>query len=539
MKQINPKMKGKDKLTLTSVYGKQIMLAYPPRNELMLPHLLKKEELLRKKEEQLRREKEQLRREKEQLRKEEQPIPEFVQLLYKELRESRVKEDFLSLPNAVSLKFPPKIYVRKAYKDLHDIIQSHEKAVLVSGNPGTGKSVFSLYELHCLLQSLVDKKGDGVIVYDSLPQSIFMVLNSERVIECGRRRKPVELCSLDLAATSYYLFDAGTKRSEQPYLVNAQSIVFSSPDKKNYADYEKAHYAELLKVYMPVWSLEELEKLEDTRISTNEIREQFNMWGGIPRYVFASESVLSPGALNAALLQCDVAHLIMYPDCTIDNSTCSHKILQLREEPPHYSSAKVYFASTYIAERYFEVRFHHAQEDAISFLGQVRNNPHLSGAYAQVFEILVPHKLCEGGTFPTKQLEEHSIGEEVPTVVPKLQMQGFDKIGDLAQYNGKDVCLLPKQPNFESIHFVCLFGDEKAGFQVTTTKREHPMKRAGLFRVMTTLKAPKFHVYFVVPKHMYINQEHAFTKKQRIVTQDGKDAIKTLNIVQHVMHLGI
>ena len=390
MKQINPKMKGKDKLTLTSVYGKQIMLAYPPRNELMLPHLLKKEEQLRKKEEQLRTEKEQLRTEKEQLRKkeeqlrtekkqlrkeeeqlqnkEEQPIPEFVQLLYNELKKSRVEEDFLSLPNAVSLKFPAKIYVRKAYKDLHNIIQSHEKAVLVSGNPGTGKSVFCLYELYCLLQSLVDKKGDGVIVYDSLPQSTFMVLNSERVIECGRRRKPVELCSLDLAATSYYLFDAGTKRSEQPYLVNAQSIVFSSPDKKNYADYEKAHYAELLKVYMPVWSLEELEKLEDTRISTNEIREQFNMWGGIPRYVFASESVLSPGALNAALLQCDVAHLIMYRDCTIDNSKCSHKILQLRVEPPHYSSAKVYFASTYIAERYFEVRFHHAQEDAIMLI---------------------------------------------------------------------------------------------------------------------------------------------------------------------------
>ena len=50
----NKKKEGRDKRTLPLVYGKQIMLVYPPRDEETLKYLRKKEKQLHDKERQLR-----------------------------------------------------------------------------------------------------------------------------------------------------------------------------------------------------------------------------------------------------------------------------------------------------------------------------------------------------------------------------------------------------------------------------------------------------------------------------------------------------
>ena len=80
-------MKGRDKLTLTSfsiweVNGKQLMLAYPPRDASELQEgkkrLQNEKEQLREKELQLREEKRQLREQQRQLREEKLQIPRQI-----------------------------------------------------------------------------------------------------------------------------------------------------------------------------------------------------------------------------------------------------------------------------------------------------------------------------------------------------------------------------------------------------------------------------------------------------------------------------
>ena len=78
---------------------------------------------------------------------------------------------------------------------------------------------------------------------------------------------------------TYYLCDAGTQRHIYPYVVAAKTIVFSSPDKRNYQDYQKPSKPRV--VHMPVWALDELKKVIDRA----QAEAHYNVWGGIPCYV--------------------------------------------------------------------------------------------------------------------------------------------------------------------------------------------------------------------------------------------------------------
>ena len=189
---------------------------------------------------------------------------------YDALKMAQVQNDVLQLPNEVKFlnaaSLPSKLYVRKAYEDLHSLIHDtyRHRSILVVGNPGTGKSFFALYEMYRLL------KDGATIVYECLPFSVFMVLTAEQLLYDGPRLEVKSPLVRELFRNhqTYYLFDAGTQRDIYPYCgVAAKTIVFSSPAKKNYHDYVKHSDPKML--YMPVWSLDELGWLLSPKPLTN------------------------------------------------------------------------------------------------------------------------------------------------------------------------------------------------------------------------------------------------------------------------------
>jgi len=153
---------------------------------------------------------------------------------YDALKMAQVQNDVLQLPDEVKFlnvaSLPSKLYVRKAYEDLHSLIHDtyRHRSILVVGNPGTGKSFFALYEMYRLL------KDGATIVYECLPFSVFMVLTAEQLLYVGPRlemRNPL-VRELFQNRQTYYLFDAGTQTGIHPYCgVAAKTIVFSSPAK--------------------------------------------------------------------------------------------------------------------------------------------------------------------------------------------------------------------------------------------------------------------------------------------------------------------
>ncbi|CAG8677446.1 13335_t:CDS:2, partial [Ambispora gerdemannii] len=189
-------------------------------------------------------------------------------------------QSIISLPNNIrflnSSKLGSKIFVRKAFKELWEIISIQHPGhdFLITGNPGTGKTFFNLFLLYILVgigktvvfqmspdQETCYKFSNGAVELTTI-QHLRVVLDDPQV---------------------YYLLDT---MEPQIKLCNARKIVVSSPNRERYKEYEKENLVDTR--IMPTWDLEELETLHQSiYLNTDfiKLRELYSLWGGIPRYV--------------------------------------------------------------------------------------------------------------------------------------------------------------------------------------------------------------------------------------------------------------
>ena len=172
--------------------------------------------------------------------------------------------------------------------------------------------------------------------------------------------------------TTYYLFDAGSKGIVFPAIRSAKTIVFSAPRITNYQDWMKHHSPQTL--YMPMWSLEELQVVCTER--TNEdIKRLYLVCGGILRYViqdlkeYPTQDIETAVAKEQRAIQSVVGNLTLETIktmaillenctwCTIPDST-NHRLFQIRLHEDEdgkldYEEPHVYFASEFIQEKIF------------------------------------------------------------------------------------------------------------------------------------------------------------------------------------------
>jgi len=151
------------------------------------------------------------------------------------------------VPYKVDVEF---LYVRPSYKDLHELISTSlaAKNVVITGTPGVGKSMFALYELYLAI------KEDKTVVFYHQPSGTASVFDKQTNTAFKAATRDYVVSYLDEEDT-VYLHDSGTGIPAQ-CRSSGRMLVFSSPERRNFADIEKL--SDTILLYMPTWSWTEI-----------------------------------------------------------------------------------------------------------------------------------------------------------------------------------------------------------------------------------------------------------------------------------------
>lgn len=170
------------------------------------------------------------------------------------------------------------LLVRKCYLELYDSIQQlmdlGNTKIVVTGNPGIGKTVFTFFLLHVLA-----KQGSKVVYEDCMVER--RLLFDGDVVLDGARTDFME----DLREPSTWYVSDGVALASWP--VAARTVLVASPDVNNYKNFLKERHSTML--YMPVWERDEILRcwtvLYSRSVSRDAVVELYSVFGGTPRYV--------------------------------------------------------------------------------------------------------------------------------------------------------------------------------------------------------------------------------------------------------------
>ena len=296
---------------------------------------------------------------------------------------------------------PGFMYIRDDYvglwAEIQRLISSGLSRIVISGNPGIGKSWFGLYVAFMLLSG----SEPVTIVWESRRRSSRTLILNGQVF-----RGNLEAFVSELADThTWYLVDEAVPPGATE--VEARTLVFSSPKRENYKDTLKAPASTIR--YMPVWSWEEIEAChsllyaDDSERPLSEVRNAFDKWGGIPRFVL--EKLRDEAAQQSLLEALGTADMVVILKSVgqIDAATeASHRLLHIITSAP-YVVKSIEFGSDYIKGRATEILLRR-QRAELSYFVSRETDPLFAKLRGDCFEVLAHEKLAAGGEFPTRLL---------------------------------------------------------------------------------------------------------------------------------------
>jgi len=163
--------------------------------------------------------------------------------------------------------------------------------------------MFALYELYLAI------KADKTVVFYHQPSDTTSVF--DKLTNRAFKATPDDVLSYLDEEDTVYLYDAGTKSQAQYRSYSGRILVFSSPERKNYAEVLKKPGTIIL--YMPTWSWSEIcLVIRKTKISLTMAQEMFNKFGGVACYIFIEESTRIT-QMNQMLDEL-IASLVVSPD---------------------------------------------------------------------------------------------------------------------------------------------------------------------------------------------------------------------------------
>lgn len=246
------------------------------------------------------------------------------------------------------------LFVRSCYAWFYDeavrkmsLKQPKCPGLIYTGNPGIGKSSWLNYALVRFLQD-----GYSVVLERRKMRDYFVFFDGV----CTHQEKRVRLSVLEaLPENSVYLFDPDENDSH-PLESNVFTIVASSPQEKHY----KALFKRGANVrYFPCWELEELMTAKPVDITPEEIKERFDVWGGIARFIFSAAQGELKAKLSKAITGMDLKLVEKYlhtPEISEeDQKTISHMVVQYRIIDTTFSKCELDFASPAIGRAVIQV----------------------------------------------------------------------------------------------------------------------------------------------------------------------------------------
>ena len=350
-----------------------------------------------------------------------------------ELQKLEVDDNFLNVQTCPPwLSSPVVIYVRAAYEELHaELNRRSKQQYVVIGNPGIGKSCFALYVLYKALKNKTrvvfqHQRTDTIYYFDPLESKAYKV-NNGRVCDYLISISPI-----------IYLYDCATKAPARTLLFK-NVVVFSSPNHSNYADVLKDG---ALKIYMPVWSLEEIHRLHSKSyrsISADHVKHYYEVFGGIPRYIF--------GDGDKEVAESRQKDLEAYCDAFTIEMLYQLGMLQLKEDYSHllfhlvttkkddgshdYSSCSMDFASQFVAECIYKTLKEKEKDDCVRFLRASVDNSLFAVLRGRIFEMKAHECLQNGGRFKIRKLSSTSgttSGTISTLILPKSSKKKFHTV---------------------------------------------------------------------------------------------------------------
>jgi tRNA A37 threonylcarbamoyladenosine biosynthesis protein TsaE len=223
--------------------------------------------------------------------------------IHEEIDEEEENLSFLRLESAGkeflrSLYFPSAskiVYFRHFYESLYQVLLKHwssERALVLTGNPGTGKSWFQAYALRRLAQDTQVGTGTYKFVVRQLKDTFFLHdLSSLNVYKIKYNNVTALETVVNGMTKTLYFFEPGEDKNLPPKYFTIPSLSTLSQNQERIKDYAKHRNVKFL--FFPVWSFSEYYDVGAKEgIDPDELEDRYDSFGGILGHLFCDKYIL-------------------------------------------------------------------------------------------------------------------------------------------------------------------------------------------------------------------------------------------------------
>jgi hypothetical protein len=445
---------------------------------------------------------------------------------------SQLVEECIQSSNHDLLPYPldeiQKLYVRKCYKDVFDLLLEDigrgRKSFAISGTPGIGKSLFFIYILYRLI------KDFNLKTLSLKPNRILYQVGS--AFECFDLQQQVVNTTTMLHAVglvsepdTFYIIDG---RTSEPLISTCVVLFISSPRSELYRDFVKQRRPK--QWFFPVWTLGELQNCQSCcypDLSMLTLTERHRIYGGVARHVFdKNASTIIPGTIDVALTDANVAEIVKTIGASTKCFSHSHTLLQVVvSDDGQYEISHVDIASEYVGQQLW---IRHSAQMVTNMKLMFGGSPgeisrHLYEIYGHMFFSV------GGQTLRCKCLEFGTITEmKLDVLNGKRITFGKDSIPTAADLKGNYY-----EPSDDD-NFPAIDSLSQQGMFQFTVAADHPIRGVNILKNLCKLyDEPK--LYFVVPPERFEK-----FKKQKFKAIKGSNSVSDIDgLKQFVLELPV
>ncbi|POM72878.1 Crinkler (CRN) family protein, partial [Phytophthora palmivora] len=352
--------------------------------------------------------------------------------------------------------------------------------LIVTGNPGIGKSRFYLY---CIFQLILGERED---VKKLLPYELVLNYGSDFRKYDAERKEFVELDGEEVVSlqTQRRVLRLVEATSTQLVGWSGVSILFASPGVKGIKDFAKVDGGTYI---MPAWTFEELREYnsllpDNLQLAEDDLVSRYDIFGGIPRFVFTRA--------NHSVKEEDYSHRVLEMVPTRDDFRADYHLDFLSKHIAELVVAKVHGESL---DKISEFAITHDNDDSGS----------TSVVRGKIYEML-----CHKWFSLPQQKELHfrslcSTTLDDLTIPQEMQTVRFTTLDKLQLAQGWTY-YRPTSKTFGALDAFISDGNECYGLQMTLNK-DHGIKAAPMNKFLKWLKddarlnTDQFYFIFVVP----------------------------------------
>jgi len=415
------------------------------------------------------------------------------------------------------------IFIRECYNTLYAHVltflgnSSPGTNLIISGNPGIGKSYFYLY---CAIQLINDR--------------FFATTNKILLLNSQNRYWKFD-------GVSFVEFQYDDQISYDPNIIrlidgssdnlvgwSALSILFTSPKGENNPNF-KSFFKNSSVSYMPVWELSELKnanallKLINVEVSDSDLKERFELVGGVARYVLNSTKSIErlEAELKQAVAESDALKIIEFVKAATPVSDSSSWLLKIVPTGRAWGALNLDFQTNAVAERIMETSAKQSVADLKKFAMENILDPNSATFRGKIYEALF-HRMLKLNRLGGKKKKARALSpnvEDINIQFDKCQTQQFIELEEIVKDDAPKY-YYPKSKTYASVDGIYVTSDEAYLFQATIMS-EHPIRNAPLKDIvnsmMATLSMPREKIFlvFVVPKNKF---DEGWTSEQNLVT---------------------